>query len=48
MLVSTGRELSCFPACKNKLQYFFKILQKYYQLLILGTLMMSGHFHQIR
>ena len=26
--------------------YFLKTLQKYYQLLILGTLNMSGYFHQ--
>ena len=27
-------------------QFFLNIFQKYYQLPILGTLVMSGHFHQ--
>ena len=34
---------------KNKLLFFFlMLLKKYYQLPILGTLDMSGHFHQKR
>ena len=31
---------------KQLQQFFFDILQKYYQLPILGTLDMSRHFHQ--
>ena len=31
---------------KKQLQHFLIILQKCYQLPILGTLDMSGHFHQ--
>ena len=34
---------------KNKIhQFFFKILQKYYQIPILGTLDMPDQFHQKR
>ena len=31
---------------KSSCNLFLNILQKYYQLPILGTLDMSGHFHQ--
>ena len=33
---------------KQLRHFFLNILHKYYQLPILGTLVMSGHFHQKR
>ena len=33
---------------KQLLQFFLNMFQKYYQLPIMGTLDMSGHFHQKR
>ena len=47
MLVLTCKKLCIYLHTKNKFrQYFFKILQKYYQLPILGTLDMSSHFYK--